>query len=202
MKTSLIGAKKKRPLLSGFSLIEMLIVVTIFSLAMLVMAQTFGSFNQLHRKIANRALVSQDLRFTTELLVRAIRNRPISYATPPLQKDSQIRLVQSNGSELIIKRSMVGDADCVDLPTVACLLLSTDGGLTWTPLTGKRMNIEQFDVYVNPLESPFVAVGGSYSSNVQPFVTFTITMRYMADNPKEREALNMQTTVSSRVYLR
>lgn len=181
---------------------EMLIVVALFAMSMMVMAQTFISFNQLHRKIANRSLVSQDLRFTAELLVRAARNRPISYVTAPPSKDSQVRLMQTNGVEMIIKRSAVGDAACGDLPTVACLLLSTDGGVTWTPITGKRINVEQFDVYAFPAQSPFELAGGVYPNNIQPFVTFTIGMRYMADNVKERESLKTQTTVSSRLYLR
>lgn len=201
MKTSSTG-DKRRVALPGFSLMEMLIVVTLFALSMMVMAQTFVSFNQLHRKIANRAIVSQDLRFTTELLVRAARNRPISYVAAPPPKDSQLKLMQANGVEMIIKRSLLGDAACEDLPTVACLLLSTDGGTTWTPITGKRINVEQFDVYAFPSQSPFVLAGGVYPNNLQPFVTFTIGMRYMADNVKEREALKTQTTVSTRIYLR
>lgn len=181
---------------------EMLIVVTLFSLSMLIVAQTFTSFNQLHRKIANRAIVSQDLRFAMELLVRAARNRPISYATTPAPRSSVLYLMQASGVEMQFKRSVVGEALCADLPTVACLLLSTDGGTTWVPITGKRINVEQFDVYVRPDVSPFELSGGAYPNDTQPFVTFNIRMRYMAERVKEQETLQSQTTVSSRVYFR
>jgi prepilin-type N-terminal cleavage/methylation domain-containing protein len=199
MKTSLIGAKRVLP---GFSIMEMMIAMALFAMIMLIVAQTYVSFNGLHRKIANRSVLSQDLRFTMELLVRAARNRPISYVTPPAARASELRLMQTNGVEMIFRKTVAGDAVCADIPTVACLVLSTDGGTTWVPLTGKRINVEQFDVYVRPSVSPFNLVGPSYPNNTQPFVTFNIRERYMAESVKEREVLQSQTTVSSRVYLR
>lgn len=208
MKIFLIGDKSKyggmrrKANPPGFSLIEMLVVVVLFSLAMMIIGQIFASFNRLHRKIANRALLSEDLRFATELLVRAARNQAISYSPAPLPHDSQLRLVQASGDELIVKRSEVGDAACADLSTVACLLMSTDGGVSWAPLTGKRVHVEQFDVYVYPTQSPFAAVGGSYPNNAQPFATFVIQARYMADRLPDQVVGHVQTTVSSRVYLR
>lgn len=197
MKIYLTGVKK-----SGFSLMEMLIVVALFSTTVLIMAQTFASFNQLHRKIANRAIVSQELRFAMELLVRAARNNPVSFSPVPQPRDSQVRLDLSSTQQMIVRRSITGDPACSDLATVACLLLSTDSGTSWVPLTGKRINVEQFDVYVRPSASPFDLVAGSYPNNTQPFVTFNLRVKYMADNPKEQEALKTQTTVSSRVYKR
>jgi prepilin-type N-terminal cleavage/methylation domain-containing protein len=201
MKICLTGGKRTK--VSGFTLMEMLIVVALFSMVMVVITQTFTSFNQLHRKIANRAVLSQDLRFTMELLVRAARNRPMSYANAPIAaRSSELRLSQDDGTEMVFRRSDVGDARCGDLATVACLLLSTDGGSTWVPITGKRVHVERFDVYVRPSVSPFVLSGSSYPNATQPFVTFSLRMRYMAEREKEQETLEAQTTVSSRVYLR
>lgn len=202
MTICLIGARRKRRNLDGFSLMEMLIVVTLFSLSMLIVAQTFSSFNQLHRKIANRAIVNQDLRFTAELMIRTIRNRALSYGVPILPKDDKIAIAQPDGSTIIIKRSAVDDPVCADIPSVACLIVSMDSGATWLPLTAKRVHVEQFDVYVRPLESPFIPINGSYANNSQPFVTIKMTLRYMANDERLRESVQMQTTVSSRVYQR
>jgi prepilin-type N-terminal cleavage/methylation domain-containing protein len=188
--------------LPGFSLMEMLIVVALFSITVVVMAQTFSSFNRLHRKIANRSVLSQDMRFVTESLVRAARSMPIAYSVPPAPREEEIRLELADGNLLIVKRSAVGQVDCGDTPDVACLLLSTDGGASWLPISGKRINVEKFDVYVRPDLSPFVLSGGNYPNNIQPFVTFVIQTRYVAENPKDDATLQAQTTVASRVYLR
>ncbi|MBI4139156.1 hypothetical protein HY479_03335 [Candidatus Uhrbacteria bacterium] len=181
---------------------EMLIVVALFSVSVVVLAQTFASFNQLHRRIANRAVLSQDTRFIMESLVRTVRNLPLSYIVSPLARESELRLDQADGMVLVVKLSAPGQAECADLPTVSCLLLSTDGGTTWAPISGKRINIERFDVYARPSDSPFIPIGGVYPNDIQPFVTVSLRTQYMADNPKDRVTLEAQTTVSSRVYAR
>ncbi len=103
---------------------------------------------------------------------------------------------------MIFKRSLTGQAECADRPDVACLLLSTDSGVTWAPVSGKRVNVERFDAYVRPSASPFLIVGPAYPNDTQPFVTFSVKMTYVADRAKENETLQTQTTVSSRVYQR
>lgn len=195
---------RHRRLASGFSLMEMMIVVALFSITIVVMAQTFSSFNQLHRKIANRAIVNQDLRFVMEMLVRATRTHAISYATEPSGgRETELHLEMPDGQVMIFRQSALGDALCNDLSTVRCLLLSTDSGTTWVPVSGKRVDVTRFDTYVRPTRSPFVLGGtGVYDNNTQPFVTFNIEMTYMADRTQERSSLQAQSTVSSRVYKR
>ncbi|MBU2612941.1 hypothetical protein KJ925_00590 [Patescibacteria group bacterium] len=185
---------------------EMLIVVALFSMSVVVMAQTFASFNQLHRKIANKAIVNQDLRFTMEMLVRAARTHAISYTSTPAARSSELRLEIPGSGLMIFKQSGLNDSLCNDTPPpsafMRCLLLSTDSGTTWVPVTGKRVHVSRFDVYVKPNASPFVPVGSGYVNNTQPYATFVIGMTYLADKTKERVSLSAQSTVSSRVYLR
>ncbi|MBU1907738.1 prepilin-type N-terminal cleavage/methylation domain-containing protein [Patescibacteria group bacterium] len=201
MRIYLTGAKT-RVGLPGFSLMEMLIVTALFSILVLVMAQTFSSFNLLHRKIANRSVLNQDARFITEMVVRAARNNPLSYSSPYSARETELRLVAPTGLRIIFKQSDIGQAECDDLPAVRCLLLSTDGGASWTPVSGKNISVERFYVYVRPSVSPFELINGAYQNDVQPFVTLDLSLRYMASNPKEQDTLQVQTTVSSRVYLR
>lgn len=197
MKTYTTGAK-----LPGFSLMEMLIVVALFAISMLIISQTFMSFNRLHRRVANRALVNQESRYVMEMLVRAVRNRAFSYSPEPLAKDTQLRLMQSNGRELIIKKSVAGDPACGDIASVSCLLISFDSGSAWSPFTGKKVNVESFDVYLYPAQSPFVLAEGGYPNDSQPFVTINLRLKYMANIVEERESVQTQTTVASRIYLR
>ncbi len=199
---SLTGVKYTRCRPAGFSLLEMLIVVALFSVSMLVIAQTFTSFNRLQRSLAHRAVLSQEVQIALELLVRAARNYPISYSPAPLAHDAQIRLMQANGAEMIVKRSAVGASECEDEPNVACLLLSLDGGVSWAPITAKHVNIVQFDAYVYPTQSPFVQVNGEYPNHIQPFVTFHIGAKYEDGSSAQPDILHAQTSVTSRVYER
>lgn len=201
MKIYLTG-DKTRGGLPGFTLMEMLIVTALFSITVVILAQTYSSFNLLHRKIANSAVLNQDARFITEMIVRAARNNALSYSVPYAPRENELRLVTPSGLRMIFKQSDAGQAECGDLPSVRCLLLSNDNGVSWTPVSGKRVNVERFDVYVRPSESPFELVNGAYKNDIQPFVTFNLGLRYMATTQKEQETLQVQTTVSSRVYLR
>lgn len=188
---------------SGFSLMEMLIVISLFSFASVILAQIFISFNRLHRQVSNRAILGQDMRFAMELIVRSARNNQIDYSGQPLaSKDSVLRLKTPTGVIAIGPRPGGAGGDCQDATVTQCLALSIDGGTTWQPISAKRVNVTNFDVYVRPSETPFVLSGSSYTSDSQPFVSVNLGLQYLAEAPRDRVVLQAQTTVSSRVYLR
>ena len=189
----------------GFSAVEMLVVIAIFAVASLVITSTYINFTRLHRRVANAETLGEDLRFVAELLVRASRANTIVY--PPLpgaltSPSSTLQLVSSGGSPVWIQRFATSSAVCTGLDA-ACLGLSTDNGTNWSAITGKNIAVNRFDVYVTPVENPFEPVGiGVYANDDQPRVTFVIEAAYNAPNPLEVAELQLQTSVSSRVYVR
>ena len=188
----------------GFSMTEMLVVVTIFAMASLTIAATHINFTRLHRRTANAEALGEDLRFVSELLVRLARNNSVEYpALPnPITTTSSIALLSStDGSILIVQRFSSGSSVCSGL-SAACLGLSRDGGGSWAPITGKNVNIDRFNVYVTPSIDPFQTIGiGSYNNSTQPRVTFLIDATYVSQS-LESATLSLQTTVTSRVYER
>ncbi|MDD5437736.1 MAG: hypothetical protein PHC70_01180, partial [Patescibacteria group bacterium] len=102
----------------------------------------------------------------------------------------------------IIKKSIPGDTRCSDDIDVSCLLVSSDGGTSWAPITAKHVNVETFKIYVRPSQSPFTLVGSSYLVDQQPFVTIQVKLTYKTAIEKEKVSLETQTTISSRVYER
>lgn len=182
----------------GYTLIEMLIVTAIFSTLVVILTQTFVSFNQLHRKVSNRAVLGQDMRYVMEFMTRAARSLPIDYSGAILEKDTQITFL-SDGIPIVIAKR--GAADCTDTTVASCLAMSVGGG-AWSQLTSNRVEAVNFDVYVRPTESPFVDTGGGYPSDTQPFMTINLGLSYKAERVKENASLQAQTTVSSRVYQR
>jgi prepilin-type N-terminal cleavage/methylation domain-containing protein len=196
------GVRRRIRRAPGFSLIEILIVVTLFSFASVILSQTYISFNRLHRKVSNAAVLAQDMRFATEFLVREARNKSINYPSYPdettVASSTTIHLKGiSDTTDIDIRTT-----ECGDIAGVRCLAVSKDGGTTWSPITAKRVNVKSFNAFVRPTQSPFVPVSGSYPVSIQPFVTVNIALEYVADNPRDNTELQAQTTVSSRVYLR
>ena len=183
---------------------EMLVVVTIFSIASLTIAATHINFTKLHRRTANAEALGEDLRFVSELLVRLGRNHTVAYPALPnaITATSSISLISStDGSVILVERFPSASSVCSGL-SAACLGLSQDGGGTWAPITGKNVNVDRFNVYVTPDTSPFEPVGiGSYDNDTQPRITFVIDATYIAPT-LESASLSLQTTVTSRVYER
>ena len=189
----MIGAKTKKP---GFTLVEMLLVVLIFSLMSGALAQIFLNITGLQRRITYNSTLSQDMRFVMEMGVRAARSNYIDYSTQPLANRSTTFKVMTSAGGTIEVQPM-DSATCGDPTVTNCLMLRKNGG-SWYPLTSKRVNVKFFDVYVRPLTSPFTDL----TNNQQQFVTFNVGLEYNAPNPKDKVSLQAQSTVSSRLYQR
>jgi prepilin-type N-terminal cleavage/methylation domain-containing protein len=191
---------------NGFSVVELLVVVTIFAVGSLAIASTYINFTRLHRRIANTETLGQELRFASELVVRAIRNNAPEY--PPLPGAlelpmHEIRLKSQNGNSSIwIQRFLAAEPPCTGL-NADCLALSLDQGASWAPMTGKNVHIHTFDVYVTPTKNPFESTGvGSFDNDQQPVTTVLIGASFRTAHASEAASLSVQTSVSSRLYLR
>lgn len=183
----------------------MLVVVSIFITASVAIVATSVNLTRLHRRASNGERLGEDLRYTMELLVRLARNRRVVYPTLPSTlsaKTSSLTLIDSNGSTLIVTLLPKSNTVCGGL-NANCLAIDPTGtGTNYTALSGKNVNISRFDVYVQPTSDPFQLSAGAYVSNLQPRVTFVIDANYVTTSTKEAASLGVQTTVSSRVYVR
>ncbi|MBU2566265.1 hypothetical protein KKG46_01755 [Patescibacteria group bacterium] len=198
----MIGDKQTK--LEGYTIIELLVVVLLFSLSMVILSQTYVSFIRLSRKTANAAVVQQDMRFTLEYISRAVRNTPIDYSVGISSVSSSLNLISQTGEEIIITLSDVGagDTQCFDDVNIRCLRITKDGGATWAPLTSKNVNVNDFKIFIYPTDSPFNLIAGSYPNDNQPLVTAELSLTYQSNQERERITLDAQTTISSRNYAR
>ncbi|MDQ7814939.1 MAG: prepilin-type N-terminal cleavage/methylation domain-containing protein [Patescibacteria group bacterium] len=186
----------------AFTLFEMLLAVFIFSMVAVILVQIFVSFTRLQRKVANAALLSQDMRYLTEMMTRAARSNYIDYSVQPYAgKSNFLKLVRPTGGTLLISKQ--DSTQCGDPTITSCIMLSEDDGLSWQVATSKRVNVQNFDVHIRPSNTPFIPnASGAYDNNSQPFVTFNIGLEYKPENLKEGVTLRAQSTVSSRLYQR
>ena len=179
--------------------------MVLFAVSITILSQTYLSFIRLSHRTANSAVIQQDMRFALEYMSRNIRNIPIDYPTPPSSLEavtSTLSLKEANQPAWIIEKTNPGDIRCSDDADVACLLVSSDGGASWAPITAKHVNVEKFNIYIRPVQSPFTLVGNNYLNDEQPFVTIQAKLTYKTAIEKEKVSLETQTTISSRVYER
>lgn len=212
----MIGAEKHLPAacpersgaesngLPGYTVIELLVVMLLFAITITILSQTYLSFIRLSHKMGYSSIIQQDLRYFTEYTARLVRNTPVDYSLPVSAVSSTLVLRPGGGTATIIRLSDYGNTYCADDPDVRCLLVSTDGGAGWAPLTSKHVNVDDFKVFVWPTISPFEFDSGigDYNSNRQPFVTVYLKVTFMTKNLNERVSNDVQTTISSRVYVR
>ncbi|MFZ6015985.1 MAG: PilW family protein [Patescibacteria group bacterium] len=189
---------------SGYSLAELLVVAALFSLAVLILSQTYIQFIRLSRKTSNAAAVQQDTRYVLEYVARLARTYEVDYTVPVLAATSSLRMTKTGADYVMIKKSAAGDPLCADEPAVSCLLVTVDSGANWAPLTGKHVNVDEFMVYVQPTVSPFILSGSpvNYNNDQQPLVAVQLQFTYKTPNERESFTQSAQTTVSTRTYAR
>jgi prepilin-type N-terminal cleavage/methylation domain-containing protein len=189
----------------GFTVMELLVVVLLFSVASVAIASTFINYTRLHRRAANAETLGEEMRFVLELMVRAARNNTINYPSLPAgitNPSGRLNLISRAGARTSFGVFASTAPVCTGL-NAACLAISLDGGATWSAMTGKNIQVDRFDVYVTPARNPFQPVSlGAYDNDRQPRVTFVIDARYLSSNPREIANISIQTSVGSRLYIR
>ncbi|MBU1202890.1 prepilin-type N-terminal cleavage/methylation domain-containing protein [Patescibacteria group bacterium] len=216
--------KKIKSQNSGFTLLELLISVSVFSLLVLVIAMIYASFNnsQLHTRASQQLL--NNSQYALEVMAREIRkDKIVNFNITDVWCDTML----SNGlglfSDCIFLEREDGQTVVFALykvdtlnPTVLNLryiLLDCDDDYTscdtsWSStnnnsavfLSGKlnNVNVSALDFIINPSTDPYIAGG----EDLQPKVTIRLETEFYSTVPNEQVSQTLQTTISSRIYAR
>lgn len=187
----------------GFTLIDMLVAITIFTLIFLIVVDIFLISQRVERKILIEQKVLADGRLALEKIAQQIRLKNIDYSDswPTEIENSELRLVDELDNKIYFRQGSVTNPDS-DCPAGVsnCLEMSLNQGASWQALTSNNVEIENLNFYIYPIEDPFQIQAGGYLANQQPRVTINLTLS--SDLPEFTSDLILQTTVSSRVYKR
>ncbi len=191
--------KKKN---SGFTLIEMMVAVAIFSVVMLVAVGALLSVMDANRKAQALKNVINNINFTLESMSRTVRTgsayhcKPGKSDTTPVGGDSIDKAKNcKNGGRLLAFEGQDGDPNTKDDQVIyrlngTKLQRSIQGGKdkSWVSLTSPNVRVEDFAVYV---------FGAKDSDSVQPRVIITMRVSAVSSNRAETE-FNLQTSVTQR----
>lgn len=194
----------------GFTLVELLVVMGIFSVVIVVVSDIFLLSNRSQRKLFGLERTQADARYTLEAVVREVRTGALDYAyyqaagtglTGPV---SVLALRDSTDTPIVFRLSgPTENAKCADPAVSPCLLVSVDGAAE-QPITPKNVAVRSLAFYVGPTADPllFDPLTGTYASNVQPFVTVSLVLESRGEKTSERSVVSVQTTAVSRTYAR
>jgi len=194
----------------GFTLMEMIVVLGLFSVIVVSATDIFVLANKAQRKVYGLERIQADARYAMEAVVREVRADRIDHAyyaaraTPLANPDTELALIDVSGQSVLFSQSDASQsASCPDAASAPCLLVSVGGGAA-VSMTPKGVKVRSAKFYVAPIVDPFAYDVGtsSYASNVQPHVTFVLTLETAGEREGETSVVTLQTTAVQRRYAR
>lgn len=188
---------------SGFTLLETITVIAIFSLTVVATLDLYLLFFKNQIQVERQTTVQADARFVLNAFMQALDTASIDYdyygGTIP-SNPSTLALLTPTFETIRFRFDAVNqlvemcsnrpaNSPCDDLdPTM------------WVPLNDQiNSPVLSFQVWASPSTSPFLRdTTGSALSNEQPKVTIVLRL---SDQTGENE-MNLQTTLTSRAYER
>ncbi|MEK7122086.1 MAG: type II secretion system protein [Patescibacteria group bacterium] len=169
----------------GFTLIEMIVSLGVFSTAVLIILGSILSISDAQKKMVNLQIVEDNLRFAVDTMSREIRTGSVyncegGSSASDCPAGSPIFAFDSIGGARIIYRWNSVNKSIEE---------SEDNGSTFYPITGSDLKIEKLTFYV---------FGAEYLDLNQPRVTMVIKAFAGEEKIKTRSEFNIQTTVAQR----
>ena len=178
----------------GFTLIEIVVAIGIFSIASVIISSVYLNANNLHQHTAVFQRLQNDGRYMVEKITREIRAREIKYPNPveSQPQDHLDFLKDEVGEEVSIKLSADGKNLKYSINSV--------NGVSSANLNADDVEIVDVKFYVIPNRENIW--GDDPMTNEQPRVTLFLKLKNKAVNPKFQKEITIQTTISSKVYKR
>ena len=178
---------------AGFSLIEILVSVAVFSMVMLIAVGSLLTLVEANRKAQALKSVMNNLNFSLENMSRAIRLGTDYHCGLGLVEEPHSCI---DGDTQLAFESEVGDPGTPDDQVIYRISIngtqleqSIDGGATFIGITAPEVVIEDFKFYV---------IGAERSDRLQPRVIMTIR-GYAGVSLRAKSNFNLQTMVSQRI---
>lgn len=182
---------------------EMIIVLGIFSVAVVIVIDIFLSASMMQRKTSFMTASQGDARLVLETIAREFRDGTIDYnyyKEDIANKTNILAIRDINNRQIIFQKSSLGCPSGVS----QCVAMSSDGGATLTSLTSDKVEVLELDFYLSPSQDPFKLdlASGQYPVSIQPRLTIDLVVQSKSPKTVEQTKLSLQTTVSSRMYKR
>ena len=178
---------------NGFTLIEIVVAIGIFSIASVIVSSVYMNANNLHQHTAVFQRLQNDGRYIVEKITREIRAREIQYPVEAIQPQNHLDFLKDEvGEEVSIKLS----ADGKNLE----YSINSVNGVSSANLNADDVEIVEVQFYIIPNQENIW--GSDPLTNEQPRVTLFLKLKNKAVNPKFQKEITIQTTISSKVYKR
>ena len=189
----------------GFTLVEVLVALSIFSIVITIASDFFISFQRTQRATEALQGVSSSARQVMERIVAEVAEHQVDYAsypsaTAPLPAQSLV-LKDDEGNRIFFRQE---DSEiCPDAAGSPCAAMSLNGE-EWSALTPRGVRVRALNFYISPSRDPFFfdTATNAYAADAQPIVTVVLDMEGDGIPGASQSRVTLQTAVESRVYKR
>ncbi len=169
----------------GFTIIEAVVSVSIFAMAMTSIVGVYLSVQRLNQASASLNALQQNARFISEDLSKVVRNGEIDYSRYPSQSAPQpeatdLYVVDQSGTQIRIYLQNE-------------ILILDKLGIGSANFTSQEVAVKDFKVYISPALNPFP--GG----NDQPTATVYFDLESKV-NSRDKTRAKFQVTLATRQY--
>lgn len=193
---------------AGFTLMELIVVLGIFTTVVVAASDIFLLSASAQRKIFGLERTQSDARFTMEALAREFRAGEVDYAyyesrvDPMEAPDDELALIDSNNVKVRFFRTSDPDI-CADEKSSPCLAVKV-GDNDSASMTPRNVVVRNAQFYISPMLDPtdFDPATGLYEANEQQMVTVILALESVLAKANENVLVSFQTTIANRVYRR
>lgn len=201
---------KKKKFSKGFTLLEMLVVLGIFSTVVASATDIFLMSSKAQRKVLAQEKVQADARFTLEVMAREARIDTIDYAYYAgaggiVNPVSELAFIDPTNTPIRFKISDATTQSFCPHPTdtaKTCMLAIIGNGVP-VAITPKDVIVRGAKFYITPPLDPNQYDSGldAYIANAQPAITMLLGVE-TSQAGGNKSVVYVQTTISSRIYRR
>jgi prepilin-type N-terminal cleavage/methylation domain-containing protein len=195
--------KKLHP--NGFTLMEIVVAMFIFTLASILIAEIFVNVQRAQQRIRDAQEASTNTRYLVDVISREIRFSKIDYFVGTITNDHSegLNLIDSQNVQVSFQKVASG-SDCgFTDDAVSCVQIRRGGDSgTWNTITAPTLSVDALYFYVTPQNDPFPSSITSATFNIQPQVTIVLHTSSTGPKLENRVSTYLQTTVASRLYVR
>jgi len=212
-KKSLIFKRFKNSL--GFTLIEMMIAMSLFGIATVYSVNIFAQSHRVQKRTANIERVISDARYTLEIMAREVRMDVIDYAyggypSPLFEPEdvqkwqTELALIDVNNEPIRFRRIFRQNPDRWSVQFCKGAAMCEAG--IYYDVTPEGLSVEDLRFYITPAENPFalnqLLEPPVYYSHDQPLITIIMKIKSLHPELKEEKISVFQTTITPRKYFR
>lgn len=185
----------------GFTLVEMIVSLGIFTIALFISTSSFLAVVNADRKARATRIASDNLNLTLEDMSRKIKTGTtyncgggsvgVSDCSIINSQTQALAVTDQEGNRIVYLYGQGASCGPEYAAAQGCILRSEDGGNTYMPATSPEINITNL---------MFLVIGSAvWPDKTQPTVVVTIKGS-LGSQVSTRVAFNIQTTITQRAY--